>query len=114
MTHILGSKTLITYEVSYEKGDKIVTYKLGDGSNMELAKIQLDPTFVEDPLVLLQLLMTPNIHNSLLASIVPFVEQVLPQTEGPTHDSLASWLLQTRSLLTGPEEEPVEPSKLIV
>lgn len=106
--HIIGTKYLISYNINFENGEKVITYNLceKDGNTgMELAKIALEDSLPEDHLLLLQLLITPNAHNSLLASIIPIIEHLASSTEGVLQEQLNAWLVQTYSLL-GPPPQP--------
>lgn len=104
---MLISDNLVKYNLSVENGEQIVTYftEVADDNVIELGKIAIDATILENAdkkLLLLQLLMTPHVHNSLLDAIVPFVEGILPQLEGPLQSSLQSWLTQAKGLLNLP------------
>lgn len=102
---MLLSETLVKYSVAHENGEKVITYftETPQGT-FQLGKIALDTDFdMSDPLALIQLFVTPHVHNALLESILPVIEKIAPQTEGQTRASLESWLAQANSILQRPE-----------
>ena len=103
---MLLSETLVKYSVENTPAEKVVTYFTETPQGpVQLGQIALDLNFdMSDPLVLLQLFVTPHVHNALLESIIPVIEKIAPQTEGPTRASLESWLSQTRSILQRPNQ----------
>lgn len=103
---MLLSETLVKYSVEHTNGDKVVTYFTETPQGpVQLGQIALDMNFdMSDPLVLLQLFVTPHVHNALLESIIPVIEKVAPSTEGQTRASLESWLTQARSILQRPDQ----------
>lgn len=105
---MLVADTLVKYTLTVENGEQIVTYftEISNSNIIELGKISLDPKILSNPdkqLLLLQLLMTPHVHNSLLEAIVPFIETISPQLEGQIQESLNSWLIQAKGLLNPPK-----------
>lgn len=100
------SESLVKYSIAQENGEKLITYFMEqpNGAIMELGKIAVDLTFdVSNPLTLLQLFVTPHVHNSLLEAIIPFVEKIAPHMEVDTKSSLESWTLQAKSILNHPK-----------
>jgi hypothetical protein len=102
---MLISENLIKYTITQENSDKVITYFTEGvaGSITELAKIALDQDILSSPdknLALIQLLVTPHVHISLLEAISPFIENLIPQLEGEQlKQSLLSWVKQTKSIL---------------
>jgi hypothetical protein len=101
---MLLAETLVKYTVTFENGEKIVTYFTETPTGIfELGKIALDVKFdTSDPMILLQLFVTPHVHNALLEAILPVIENVAQQVDGQLKSNLDSWLLQARGILQPP------------
>jgi hypothetical protein len=101
---MLLSETLVKYSVAVVNGEKVVTYFMESPlGTTELGTIALDLGFdTEDKMVMLQLFVTPHVHNALLDSIIPVIEKIAAQTDGGMRSSLEGWLLQARSILNPP------------
>lgn len=101
-----AEKVLIHYTVTEEEGkEPFVTYysDLDETRTMELCQIEVNSDFINNSenlqLALVQLLLTPHIHNSLLLAILPFVEKMAPLVNLETQGSLNNWITQAKSVV---------------
>lgn len=102
---MLITQSLIKYTITDENSEKVVTYVTEGEANstIELAKIVLEPAILnakDRNLALIQLLVTPHVHVSLLQAILPFIEMIVPQLDSDqVKNNLNEWVEQTRNIL---------------
>jgi hypothetical protein len=99
------TNVLVRYTETEEENGPVITYysDIDDLHVMEICKISVNEDLLAKSenknMTLLQLLVTPHVHNSLLGAIIPFVEKMLPLVNLETQNSLNNWLVQANDIL---------------
>ncbi len=82
------------------------------GQEVEIAVLDIEPTYFDElqimpyqdrSMVLLQMIMTPHMHNALLGAILPYVEKRVEAEDLQEKAGLQSWVVQAKQLLNPPE-----------
>lgn len=99
------NNVLVRYTLTEEENGPVITYysDIDDLHVMEICTISVNSDLLANSenknLKLLQLLVTPHVHNSLLGAIIPFVEKMAPLVNLETQNILNNWLVQANDIL---------------